>query len=301
MTLTSTSFRRPKVGFIEAASGTGMKVTASANLTLAVAAGNAWLGGKRIVFAGANTTLNTADAALARIDAITVNDSGTILNYAGTPAASPTAPFVPDGELLLARVAVAAGATTINTADITDLRDFGGFSVDGTTISISSAGVISVIPAGITGFPTVLASGSGNTSIVGNGADQTVVADTFTALANSDSVMVISKQSFTRTAGAGTVTNYTVLLDAVQLVKQGASDGNSRIQRTHAQRGSGSRGYLIVEENQEGTTGTAGITVSKVTTHTAASAAFSILAEVPAATTFNVEYSYVVLRMPGGI
>lgn len=77
-------------------------------------------------------TITTANATLPRIDlvCITVNDSaysGSLNNVvvqvvAGTPAASPTAPATPTNSLALARVAVAAGATQILNANITDVR-----------------------------------------------------------------------------------------------------------------------------------------------------------------------------------
>ena len=77
-------------------------------------------------------TITTASPSLPRIDlvCITVNDSAytgslnnvTVQVVAGTPAASPTAPATPTNSLALARVAVAAGATSILNANITDVR-----------------------------------------------------------------------------------------------------------------------------------------------------------------------------------
>lgn len=77
-------------------------------------------------------TITTADATLPRIDlvCITVNDSAysgslnsvVVQVVAGTPNASPTVPATPTNSLALARVAVAAGATTILNANITDVR-----------------------------------------------------------------------------------------------------------------------------------------------------------------------------------
>jgi hypothetical protein len=77
-------------------------------------------------------SISTADATNPRIDLIvaTVNDaqySGALNNVvfttvAGTPAASPSAPATPSNSLLLARVAVAAGASSISAANITDYR-----------------------------------------------------------------------------------------------------------------------------------------------------------------------------------
>lgn len=150
--------------------------------------------------------------------------------------------------------------------------------------------------------PQVIASGQGTTSIVGNGADQTVVSDTFTITpAAGDLVEIISCQSFTRTAGAGVVTNYTVALGATNIVKQAATSGNMRIQRTSAITGSGGRGMIFGEENQENTTGVDGVTVIKSSTYTATPTTFSILAQVPAGSTYSVEYSYCVKLYKTGV
>jgi hypothetical protein len=77
-------------------------------------------------------TITTADATNPRIDRVvaTINDayySGTLNNVvfavvAGTPAASPTAPATPSNSVSLATIAVAAGATSITGANITDTR-----------------------------------------------------------------------------------------------------------------------------------------------------------------------------------
>jgi hypothetical protein len=77
-------------------------------------------------------TITTADPTLPRIDlvCITVNDSAytgslnsvIVQVVAGTPNASPTVPATPTNSLALARVAVAAGATSILNANITDVR-----------------------------------------------------------------------------------------------------------------------------------------------------------------------------------
>ena len=77
-------------------------------------------------------TITAADATNPRIDrvCITVNDSaytGAVNNVvisvvAGTPAVSPTAPATPANSISLATIAVAAGATTITNANITDTR-----------------------------------------------------------------------------------------------------------------------------------------------------------------------------------
>lgn len=79
-----------------------------------------------------NLTVTTADATNPRIDRVvaTVNDayySGLLNNVtftvvAGTPAGSPSAPATPSNSISLATIAVAAGATTIVSGNITDTR-----------------------------------------------------------------------------------------------------------------------------------------------------------------------------------
>lgn len=81
-----------------------------------------------------NVAIATADATNPRIDLIYLKvdvsidpdvssgNIGTILVAAGTPAGSPSVPATPANCLALARVAVSAGATSIVTANITDLR-----------------------------------------------------------------------------------------------------------------------------------------------------------------------------------
>jgi hypothetical protein len=82
--------------------------------------------------ASAVATITTANPSNPRIDrvCITVSDAYytgalnqvAINVVAGTPAASPVAPATPDNSISLATIAVAAGATTITTANITDTR-----------------------------------------------------------------------------------------------------------------------------------------------------------------------------------
>ena len=82
--------------------------------------------------AAATATITTADVTNPRIDliCITINDAyytGVTNNVAinvvaGTPAASPAVPATPANSYALAQVAVAANATSIVNANITDLR-----------------------------------------------------------------------------------------------------------------------------------------------------------------------------------
>jgi hypothetical protein len=82
--------------------------------------------------AATQLTVTTANPSNPRIDrvVVTVNDAfytGSTNNVvfqvlAGTPAGSPVAPAIPTNSISLATIAVAAGATTITNANITDTR-----------------------------------------------------------------------------------------------------------------------------------------------------------------------------------
>ena len=118
-----------------------LAVTASSGMNLSVAAGwAAILGtyqtnmGTYMAYndAAATATITTADPTNPRIDlvCITVSDaaySGSLNQVAinvvaGTPAGSPSVPSTPTNSIALAQVAVAAGATTISSGNITDVR-----------------------------------------------------------------------------------------------------------------------------------------------------------------------------------
>ena len=116
-------------------------VTASSGMNLSVAAGWAAIVGTYQTNMGtymayndaaATATITTANPTNPRIDlvCITVNDaaySGSLNSVAinvvaGTPAGSPTVPSTPTNSIALAQVAVAAGATSITSGNITDVR-----------------------------------------------------------------------------------------------------------------------------------------------------------------------------------
>lgn len=136
-----------------------MQVTQSGTpgMSVVVAAGWAWVLGTTSSTQGiystyndASTTLSvtTANPSLPRIDrvCVTVRDAAysgasndVILQVvAGTAAASPSAPAVPASSLSLATIAVAAGATSISNANITDGRTRAAISLTSTGSDFNS-------------------------------------------------------------------------------------------------------------------------------------------------------------------
>lgn len=132
---------------------TDFQVTQSGTpgMSVSVAAGWAWIlgttsstQGTYSVYNDAAVTLTvaTADATNPRIDkvCVTIRDSAyagssndVILQIiAGTPAASPVAPATPASSMVLATIAVAAGASSIVNANITDERSKAQMSLAGT-------------------------------------------------------------------------------------------------------------------------------------------------------------------------
>jgi hypothetical protein len=117
-------------------------------------------------------TITAADPTNPRIDRVclTVNDSaytGSINNVvvnvvAGTPAGSPTAPATPANSISLATVAVAAGATTITNANITDTRV--RTEIDEIVLGTSASNLVPVriqLVAGQTGNALQIVNSSG--------------------------------------------------------------------------------------------------------------------------------------------
>ena len=105
--------------------------------------------------ASVTVSISTANPTNPRIDlvVVTVQDAfygGTANNQVlfqvvtGTPASSPVAPSAPNNSLILAQVAVAAGATVINSGNITDLRTLASFADTVTTATNTLANSLTV-------------------------------------------------------------------------------------------------------------------------------------------------------------
>ena len=128
-----------------------------ANMSVDVAAGRIWIKGTEATFQGTyhaenratvNLTIGTSDATHPRIDLVVakVEDASysgatnawSLAVVEGTPAASPSAPAAPANSFTLAQVSVAALASSVVDANITDTRTaYGLFSFTSWTPTIS--------------------------------------------------------------------------------------------------------------------------------------------------------------------
>jgi hypothetical protein len=121
--------------------GSGLLVAASSGMNIVVTPGHFVVPNTGSATAGAyvstlasqaTLTVAGADPTNPRVDIVCayVNDTGTSASngyvqlFAGTPAASPVAPSAPANSITLAQIAVAAGATSITSGNITDERPF---------------------------------------------------------------------------------------------------------------------------------------------------------------------------------
>jgi len=165
--------------------------------------------------ATATLTITTADPTNPRVDrvVVTVNDAyytGSTNNVvfqvlAGTPAGSPTAPATPANSISLATIAVAAGALSISSGNITDTRVL-------TTTNLPT-GDITAVTAG-TGL-----SGGGSSGGVTLSIDTAVTADLSTAQTFTNKTLTDPKINLAINAQTGT-TYTTVLADNNKLITQ---------------------------------------------------------------------------------
>ena len=171
--------------------------------------------------AAAVVAVTTANPTNPRIDllCVTVNDAyytGALNNVTfqmvdGTPASSPVVPSTPANAIALAQIAVAAGALSITTANITDLRVLA-------TTNLPETGDISSVTAG-TGL-----SGGGSSGAVTLAINTAVTADLTTAQTLTNKTLTtptLTSPLINVGINAQTGTTYTtVLADNGKLVTQ---------------------------------------------------------------------------------
>src|SRR5881394_806316 len=117
-------------------------------------------GVQNVIITAANVTNARRDMIVARIKdteyGVAVTDAFSLEAIAGTPSGSPADPTIPDNCIVLARVAVAANASSITNANITDLRNgytaVTGASVIGNQVKAVAHG--GIVPCTSTFRPT---------------------------------------------------------------------------------------------------------------------------------------------------
>ena len=205
-----------------------LEVTANSPVGMSVRVASGWAAivgttqanmGTYVAYNDAQVTLTitTADPTNPRIDLVcmTVNDSYysgstnnvTLQVIAGTPAGSPIAPTLPDNSISLATVAVAAGALSITSGNITDTRVL-------VTTNIPESGDISSVTAG-NGL-----SGGGSSGAVTLAIDTAITVDLNTAQTLTNKTISAANNTLTGVAtetGTQTLTNKTLTSPKVNL------------------------------------------------------------------------------------
>ena len=121
----------------------GGQVAWVANYQFIVSAAIYYIGGVRYTSAMQTITLSAADPTNDRIDVIAVDDTGTVVAIAGTPAAQPSEPAIDPGtQLTLSLVTVAAASTSpIGTSDEVVYKEDAGSPAEWNWIS-SDASIV---------------------------------------------------------------------------------------------------------------------------------------------------------------
>jgi hypothetical protein len=201
--------------------GTGLSVIQASGMTVGVGAGSfvvpntasAIAGGYRSTMAnGGVLTVATADPSNPRTDIVVaaVNDEGTSASsgsvqiITGTPAASPSVPTAPANSITLAQIAVAAAATSITSANITDLRPY----------TVAAGGVVKA----------ALGSNFGADGMMGfDPSSRHFYHNTTTAGSKQAAVLPFKTAYATRNTNAGLTTTPT-LIASVTIVTDGFTD-----------------------------------------------------------------------------
>ena len=103
-------------------SGCAVTAQATPNGTLAVAAGVALVGGRKVTVTAGNVTPAAGDATNPRFDLIAIDNTGGKVVIAGTAASTPVFPAVPALRTVIAALYVPAGDTVFNADQIVDKR-----------------------------------------------------------------------------------------------------------------------------------------------------------------------------------
>jgi hypothetical protein len=102
----------------------GLDFTGGSDMTPDISKGAVLSNGVMFAVAAASVTHTTADATNPRFDLVVVTSSGALAVRAGTPAASPKPPARTANDVVIRRVYIGAGDTSISTAQSTDMRVF---------------------------------------------------------------------------------------------------------------------------------------------------------------------------------
>lgn len=170
---------------------TGAVVSAQVtpDMTVAVSAGQVFIGGALATVAAGNLTVTSPNQFSPRWDLISVNSSGTKGVTAGTPASSPRPPSLPAASVPLALVWVQPGSTTVTSGVIVPKRFL--VQPQNTTVAVTAS-------------PRSVTAAESGTTFTNEGAGGAVVFNLPTAAVGlCYRFHVHSAQTVTITAGGG--------------------------------------------------------------------------------------------------